>query len=264
MAKLYFYGHDLDWKPVKVDWRNPYRTVIKAGTPLNANGETANDSNCVGLVMEDSYPKNEFVRVVVKGETDFAMLEEHSGIVLANEVREKLDVYDNSFNSVSWKDLLDRPFGEEVTDVNITWDGNTKGLTTVRVMNGDSYCKLSDETLSVGDLVGGTISLSTGKTITINEEFLNRIIAAGLVTIDYAALENLVIAYRPCTALGGRFTETGLYFINGERFYTSSLSYQKETIKTLDAKYMPCVISPDGTSYKIIVADDGTLSTKAV
>lgn len=66
------------------------------------------------------------------------------------------------------------------------------------------------------------------------------------------------------------------YIFNDNEYYNCSIyikpellpatiSVYKETekVKRLDSEYMPLLISPNGTKYKITVADDGTLSAVA-
>lgn len=54
------------------------------------------------------------------------------------------------------------------------------------------------------------------------------------------------------------------FMFSEEGEYTISLYAMGETVEPLPEEYMPLLTSPNGTKYKLTVADDGTLSAVAV
>ena len=209
-------------------------------------------ATCKNLVVSESMDNGE------------AVVKDHSDILAEWEKR----------IVKGWNDLTDRPFYEETVTVNeplnITWDGNTEGLVSVA----DVFYKMSDAVLSI-DQIG---QIMRGEA--------NALIGVGggepidLTTFGLSANENLdgftaeVVTFilKPSAVIGDVvFPECGIYFAKadentyGSAFITDfPVEQTKTVVKTLDEKYMPTLTSPNGTQYKLSVADDGTLTAVAV
>jgi hypothetical protein len=57
----------------------------------------------------------------------------------------------------SWNDLTDKPFEEQEVTIRIDWDGSTEGKTVIGVA-----VKVSNETPTIEELIGGTFIMSDG------------------------------------------------------------------------------------------------------
>lgn len=116
----------------------------------------------------------------------------------------------------------------------IEWDGDTTGLVGV----GGLLYKVSDMIPAKSDVLGGTITLSNGKAITITPDTI------AMTDGGSFAIEEFVVIIASAGALsstGLSFTETGIYVAFMDGLYVSELAYSH--IKQLDSKYIPVIPS---------------------
>lgn len=80
---------NLDWREIVINWEGMGDDVteIKAGTPMDAEGNIANNGNCFGLMMGDVLRTRNRARVVISGPVDLDDAEENSGITLTDEAK---------------------------------------------------------------------------------------------------------------------------------------------------------------------------------
>lgn len=157
--------------------------------------------------------------------------------------------FDNSnvTNGVSsWNDLTDKPFGEE------------------KVVSRNT---IFDRTVEVGVMYTLPYSLS---------RYLNQTV---FVTLDSTVYETTVIFNGEGGSYRAYLGDTGICIAENVtdpkviRLVRASTNEQhtlkievvdeETTIKTIDPKYI-ALTSPNGTKYRLTVADDGTLGTTAV
>jgi hypothetical protein len=68
-----------DWKYITKT--SPKKTVLRAGTPLGANGRVANSSAALGLVVEDTGESDNPISIVVGGLVDYAKVQASYGVL---------------------------------------------------------------------------------------------------------------------------------------------------------------------------------------
>lgn len=112
----------------------------------------------------------------------------------------------------------------------IEWDGDTTGLVVV----GGSLYKVSDVIPAKSDVLGGTITLSDGRAITITPD-MTEITDGDSFAIN--ELSVIIASAGAFSSLGLPFTETGIYMFSRNGLYVSELAYSH--IKQLDSKYIP-------------------------
>lgn len=165
----------------------------------------------------------------------------------------------------SWNNLTDKPFGEEVTEGVITFDGNATGKTVAEI-DGIPYVKMSDKLLTVDELVGSTIDVvlefgdenHSGQYVIeegmVQEDYHNGIHEIQVFQIDAPSVRVLsgdIERYGVTTGDGTYFpaiVESGMVD-EGLIFYTRSVSCltgEVETIKPLDEKYLPDSVKGGG------------------
>lgn len=136
---------------------------------------------------------------------------------------------------VSWNDLKDKPFGETVEDVTISFDcGNTEGLEFVEMMAGYGLYKISDLVPTKEDLLGAAFISNMG----------NSDILAGDIEIrgdGNIQIFGSIFIVSDCNAITMPITSNGVWFnynpsMQGMVF---DLKYTARTIKTLDPKFLP-------------------------
>lgn len=163
----------------------------------------------------------------------------------------------------SWNDLTDKPFGEELTEGIITFDGDYSKHEYVDVGD-DCFCvRISDKVMSKDEVVGSTVRyvylgrtadylLSESDVISFEESgmtgvegFVANVLwerpngtkfsANGVISIggDFTIVQSI----------GLPFTKEGTYFmVRPYEYYVESLSCLTglvETTKILDEKYLP-------------------------
>lgn len=118
----------------------------------------------------------------------------------------------------------------------IEWDGDTNGRVYVTIGVGVSLYKVSDFTPSIDEIVGSTISLSSGQML--NVAYSDLTVLENVVVISEAA----VIAYTDNAQYETIvFQQPGVYFIHATTevgtLYASGITY--EHTKKLNRKYLP-------------------------
>lgn len=253
---------ELDWKVVQLDWKKIGKDELKLGTPMSRDGVEANDASCYGILMDDVQKDKHFqARVIVSGCVDFAKAEEYSGIKISAEAKKAI----GKVWSQGGGGLTELPEGypyKEKAFEDIVWDGSTDGRASFGP-DGMKYYKVG-EAVSVDNLIGGTLhrlTVPTGAvyTIALTERNVAEVTTGVINIADYA-----VSALAPISLGEGMdIPEAGLYFAEGTAEYAVAL-YAPETIHTMAPEFMPLLTSPNGTKYKLTVADDGTLSAVAL
>lgn len=108
--------------------------------------------------------------------------------------------------------------------VNITWDGNTEGKTSVTLNDNTAFYHISSDTPTTEQLIGGQITLVNGSTIELTDESVD--------FEDYVirVSEACVIVLKEGTYRGIEFPLTGTYFLrlyndkSKEYLYATSLT----------------------------------------
>lgn len=161
-------------------------------------------------------------------------------------------------------------FGETtVKGDTLTWDGNTDGLVSVNELESDQpyFYKISDAVITMADYANGVIVEIAGQSQTLPAEY----IAEQIATEGAVAVCDFVF-YVPkdnTNAFDATFPEAGWYHVDPTESggilcavtipgYTG---FESTTVKPLDEKFMPILTSPNGTKYKLVVNDDGTIGT---
>ena len=245
---------NLDWREIVINWEGMGDDVteIKAGTPMDAEGNIANNGNCFGLMMGDVLRTRSRARVVISGPVDLDEAEANSGITLTDEAKAAMrDVW---FPGKSGGGL---PTGGAAYQQLVT-DGEGKARWEDRLCHAtervkvdtsgqgtDWFYKVSDE-IPTGDLSAGAVatiwtSLCEKKTVNISN----------LVDGIYFADTALVVLNDNIEVQGVVFPERGTYFDwTDEWTYTSGFALGEvntpkitwdgnpEIIKKLDEKYL--------------------------
>ena len=210
-----------------------------------------------------------------------------AGEELTPITREEMFLKKYGGGASSWNDLTDKPFGEETTTVNeplnITWDGNTEGLVSGTMGDGQPFpmFKVSDLVLTDEQLKMATTTNSAGTIIVIKDQWESGIEDGGVVVGEDLTLAVQVLEARVDGATldyGGMtlvFPEKGLYFMvfpDGtyvKSFTTTEpIEHEKTVIKKVDEKYLPDSVdgvvirssTADSTKkFKLTVDDSGTI-----
>lgn len=160
----------------------------------------------------------------------------------------------------SWNDLKDKPFGEEVTEVELLPE------TTI------DFTRLEDGRTSVDKIevaVGDICSVIwDGKEYNCEVfEFFGQAMAMGDV---YTATGGAVGAVgtestgEPFMITTDGNTSTMIAALYDCGIVTISISKRAETIKTIDEKYLPALTSPSGKKFKLTVDDSGNITATEV
>ena len=147
----------------------------------------------------------------------------------------------------------------------IEWDGGADGLYCVN----DTWYLVSDEVISDNVLRNGTITsiIESGvtKTMPVGPHW-DTLVKQGLISEDVSGLMEgtVVVVRKPGVSMmgDGPFERTGTYFVKS--YGTQVTKFVSETIHQIAEEFMPALTSPNGTKYKLTVADDGALSAVAV
>lgn len=196
----------------------------------------------------------------------------------------------------SWNDLKDKPFGYESLG-SIVFDGTLpvstiisnyttcahEGESQMKEDLGDNlvavFCvKISDDFYSKAELSSATITAATiinGEHEGYTEELSFGSFDADETTV-YARNSSVISTRDPIKineGQGWNFPSAGTYVvyssvINPEDgstmvYYIEKIEFP-QTIKPLDEKFMPTLTSPNGTKFKLSVADDGTISATEI
>lgn len=171
----------------------------------------------------------------------------------------------------SWNDLTDKPFYETVTEalLNITFDGDLTGKETVDV-NGTTAVKLSDEILTVNQLIGGTVSMRYGGEDIESQLTSDNVIDGATMGVSGIILvaECVIIAYGDTSSMGVSLS-TGVWFMySDDTSYAKSLSipmFEQTEIKKIDPKFyeQPCYDDTETFEKDVTVIDNGTFAKYA-
>lgn len=177
----------------------------------------------------------------------------------------------------SWNDLKDKPFGSEVTDGVIEIDGDASKYEHFTVQE-IPQVKVSDKVVEPEDFVGSTAVVISDGTIaecTITEDCIKIISNPNDETQKWIRvdlydgngdLRGVVCAYTNMEQIFG--VKDGTYFsYQDENNYVKSISCLTgpvETIKPIDEKYLPPLVSPSGKKFKLTVDDNGTITATEV
>lgn len=130
---------------------------------------------------------------------------------------------------------------KEGEKVEITWDGNTEGLTSV----GDVLFKVSDKVLSQEAVKNGVITMSDGTTFAFADTWDN-LVQEGMVTEGGVVTEDGVFVFNENFELDDFvFDETGVYFPKVSMYatdaptYTCSFVSDMTTIHPIPKEYLP-------------------------
>jgi hypothetical protein len=238
-------------------------------------GLTNNVNEVGGAVDAGTYTKTELLRQIISacgGNCD--ELPDNLETTLLKHIAKHVSGGTGGGGASSWNDLADKPFGEEVTEVHgdtLTWDGNTDGLVCAM----DAFYKVSDVVFTLDELRGSVAVISDGQIVSSEDEGALFELADGISVLS----ETVVCVSEKAVGadVGGIvFPEAGLYFSAledaGKLIHVSSFTVPnytgfvttKETVKTLDEKFMPTLTSPNGTKFKLTVDDSGAVSAVEV
>lgn len=191
-------------------------------------------------------------------------LTESEQAAVKNRIGIKSSDFDGSFDSLS-----NLPF---YPSFNITWNGDTTGLTEVLSseisgLNPLSYYKLSDQTASVDNVIGGSFTINYDEiySYTVEEVYYGKGQTSGSFFITNSddpliGLPAIIFVEKPETmsiyisVLGTftiTFTEPGIYFINYSTLYT--LSFTKSG-KKLDMEFVSYDTIPTENSSNLITS----------
>lgn len=164
---------------------------------------------------------------------------EHVLPFTAKEIEEKLNKVDEP---VSWNDLNDRPFSEEIytEDIVLEFDENTTELPIV-----GGLVKVSDLTPEPSELVGGTVVYDSlvgqnyGKVLSISEQDIRDGSDEGYPV--YTVLNCIMVVLEPYSDPSHGVVQPGIYFGWNSEIHTRSLTYTRTVrdIKKLDPKFLP-------------------------
>ena len=141
----------------------------------------------------------------------------------------------------------------------IFWDGDTDGRDVGYLNDKNCFCKVSDQILTVEDLVGSKIINESGKEIILKESDVVQA-TEDIIRIYSSAA---VVVSTPTTYMGVVFPSSGVYSSLNTSFSTPSYTsafIAKETVHTLDAKYLPDGIGGGGTYYLFHNGQSGDIS----
>lgn len=189
-------------------------------------------------------------------------------------IRNKPEI--NSGSATSWNDLTDKPFGEEVTEGVLTFDGDLTGREYIDY--GDGYCfvKMSDRFLTEEDLAQATITFwNNGSTYDANAVIESQTLGDLTVIIvlaDHEISGGMVVTLNSDAPLFGEPPmSAGTWFqyvtdvdseVDSYPISLSCLTGLVGTIKTLDEKYIPDSIAR--TEDILTEEDVSTLINKAL
>jgi len=150
------------------------------------------------------------------------------------------------------------PHKESVT---IEWDGNSEGREHYSAIGLDFYW-ISGEILTDGEIKSGTAISSDGGTSEM-ASYWDQFVSNGYVTEGATLTTSMAVIRKAYAVVAGvEFKTPGIYFVSsGDTFITS---FANEITNPMAEEFLPELTSPNGTKYKLTVADDGTLSAVTV
>lgn len=168
-----------------------------------------------------------------------------------------------SGGTCSWNDLKDKPFGSEITEGLLEFNGDLTGREIFQMSPAQHCVKMSDKTLTEADVIGQTVTFYDQGEIreSVVSEELTAIQALDennyLFSINARAsvgIVNAILCVKgDLSSVGVPMTE-GTWFMSVNdptfRMYTVSLSGLTgvvETVKKIDLKYLPDTTFYNGT-----------------
>ena len=148
----------------------------------------------------------------------------------------------------SWNDLEDKPFGSEVVESTIEFNGDLTGYEIYPIDSTTSYVKMSDSTPTVDELIGQTVSYYLSTTggfdeFEITSDLMVTESGATAILVPELGMPVVILTESEFPEYG---LPKGLFYLyaeaDGVKFYAQSisgLSALKEIIATLDEKYIP-------------------------
>lgn len=162
--------------------------------------------------------------------------------------------------------IKNRPgaYDKFVEPVNITWDGNTEGKTSVALDNNIALYYVSSDIPTVERLVGGQITIVDGTTIVLTYEDLY--FEDGIISIG----DLCAIVLQECTYKGIEFPLAGTYFIKGcndekkQCVYVTSLTSSGGNVRIkIPEKYLDVVTKEEVNNVQIIATMARTTANTA-
>lgn len=127
---------------VRIDFSTVEGDVVRAGTPISRDGKIANDTTAFGILLRDTWRQSPITKICIDGLIDFALAQEHSGVVLTSEAKATLrnirfvgdpEIVTGGGSGgggvTHWDDLEGRPFGKEIEEIVLLDETSTEGLT---------------------------------------------------------------------------------------------------------------------------------------
>ena len=287
---------NLDWREIVINWEGMGDDVteIKAGTPMDAEGNIANNGNCFGLMMGDVLRTRSRARVVISGPVDLDEAEANSGITLTDEAKAAMrDVW---FPGKSGGGLPTggAPYQQLVTDGegNVKWADRLAygdSRVVIEFNPGEWFVHVSDDIGELNATDGAELYFHFDDGSPDGSEGTCTLQAAG----DLLSCQYCFIALTDNIDLGGIvLPKRGIYLYKTESSFVSSvanfvppasdtdqppepiITWDGSTgeIKKLDEKFLPPVsglIVKSSTSestkkFKITVDDSGAITATEV
>ena len=202
-------------KSVVYDWRTGIYKSIKIA-----------DTVCNSAVVEETVP--DYVSKIKQEITED---------ILGNVPIEIPQADWNQNDETADDYVKNRPGGYLVRDeINITWDGNTEGLTSVQLADNMSVYKISDVIFTADEAIGMTVTFSDGNSFNITRDDLNvdnnnndifgiqvsKVLIALVILKDNLNVEGII------------FTEAGIYTtpaLNNEGTYIQNIHKDQTYVK---------------------------------
>lgn len=144
----------------------------------------------------------------------------------------------------SWNDLTDKPFYDPIV---YQFDGNTEGLDSFNDGHSDLY-KVSDDILTVEQLIGGTLTVLLGGTKSLTVDIPSGISEqSGSIPLEGI---KVVYNYQELSAATGiAIPSNGIYFAKSDNLTVKKLTTRR---KTIDKSFLPTIEVGDLPSIPIV------------
>ena len=138
----------------------------------------------------------------------------------------------------SWNDLTDKPF--EAPKV-YEFDGNTEGLDSFNDGNANYY-KVSADILTIGQLVGGTLTILSGGAESATVEISHVEEGNGFIAVGFVDVVSNYQEMSAASACEVAIASNGIYFAKRDGFTVTKLTTR---VKTIDKAYLPPIDKSD-------------------
>ncbi len=171
-----------------------------------------------------------------------------------NEKDDKLNkgsfLYINDEEKAEWGQPEGYPYKEDNRTI-IEWDGNTNGKETFgfgNISNPFKFYKVSDVTVSAGDLLGAALSyyiasIDRSVNITVTSDLITDYSEYGTIMImnpeNKEAPLIVIILDSEKTAASGINASEGIYFFSDVSSFINMLTYGSETIHPIAPDFLP-------------------------